>query len=124
MDDVFKHGVCIHLYGSYGYFDCTLVKRLGNYDVGHKFSEIWDTSGTLEFYEDTQMVMSIDMDTEPIVPSAKRRKVNPPGDNVYLSKTGDPISEKLLIEMLQRKFKDRFWRPGGVGWASMVEKYT
>lgn len=53
----------------------------------------------------------------------KRRRFNPPGDNIYLREDHSLIVEMDVIKAVQRNFREKHYRPGGVGCQKILAKY-
>jgi hypothetical protein len=53
----------------------------------------------------------------------KRRRFNPPGDNIYLRKDHTLLAEVDVIKAVQRNFREKHYRPGGVGCQKILAKY-
>jgi hypothetical protein len=53
----------------------------------------------------------------------KRRRFNPPGDNIYLRKDHTLLAEMDVIKTVQRNFREKYYRPGGVGCQKILAKY-
>jgi hypothetical protein len=126
MEDIIswqQHG---YAHGADWYFGCKLKIALGNYDVGHVFSDVWNYYGEVNFYEklDGDISMSITHDRDRIIPDAKRRKLNPPGENVYLTRSGKIIAEIDVIRRLQFNFLERYLAPAAMGGRSFIEQKT
>lgn len=54
---------------------------------------------------------------------AKRRKLNPPGENAWLRPSGKVVNQEDAIIKVQRKFKGWYWHPDGPGAKRVLEKY-
>jgi hypothetical protein len=53
----------------------------------------------------------------------KRRRFNQPGDNIYLRDDHSLIVEMDVIKAVQRNFREKYYRPGGVGCQKVLAKY-
>jgi hypothetical protein len=53
----------------------------------------------------------------------KRCKLNPPGENLWLRPDGSILSEIDVIIKLQRRVKERLWRPDGPLAKRLLKKY-
>jgi hypothetical protein len=53
----------------------------------------------------------------------KRRKLNPPGENMWLRPDGSILSEMDIIIKLQRRVRERLWKPDGVLAQRLMRKY-
>jgi hypothetical protein len=53
----------------------------------------------------------------------KKRRFNPPGENIYLREDNSLIVEMDVIKTVQRTFREKYYRPGGVGCQKVLAKY-
>lgn len=53
----------------------------------------------------------------------KKRRLNPVGDNIYLRDDHSLIVEMDVIKKVQRTFREKHYRPGGVGCQKILAKY-
>ena len=53
----------------------------------------------------------------------KRRKLNPPYQNVYLNPDGSVDREEDKIIAAQRIFRDYYYQPGGKGYQKAMESF-
>jgi len=53
----------------------------------------------------------------------KKRRINPPGENIYLREDNSLIVEMDVIKAVQRNFREKYYRPGGVGCQKVLAKY-
>ena len=126
MEDIISWQCQGYAHGADWYYGCKLKIALGNYEVGHEFSDVWNYYGEVNFYEklDGDIAMSITHDHEQIIPDAKRRKLNPPGENVYLTKSGRVIAEIDVIRRLQFRFLERYLAPTEPGGREFIKQKT
>lgn len=69
--------------------------------------------------------MSFDSDPDVALGKiAKKTRVNPPGDNIYLREDQSLMVEMDVIKTVQRTFRDKYYRPGGVGCQKVLAKYA